>query len=136
MNFSFYRHLKLDGDLAPAMTPAGTPLHFTTNGQTLAPFFVADPGPSRDATRRTISMSDGTSPASCSVRSTPAWPTAPVTTASRSSTWSGTRRRLRATHSSLPRTDRISPDWRSRGLLSERERVAIRDAAEKARGEL
>ena len=33
-------------------------------------------------------------------------------------------------------TDRISLDWRSRGLLSERERVAIRDAAEKARAEL
>ena len=43
MNFSFYRHLKLDGDLAPAMTPAAAPLHFTTGGHTLAPFFVADP---------------------------------------------------------------------------------------------
>jgi DUF1680 family protein len=40
---SFYRHMKLDGDLAPAMTPAGSPLRFTTNGHTLAPFFVADP---------------------------------------------------------------------------------------------
>lgn len=40
---SFYRHLKLDGDLARAMTPAGAPLHFTTGGHTLAPFFVADP---------------------------------------------------------------------------------------------
>jgi hypothetical protein len=43
MKFSFYRHLKLDGDLAPAMTPAGAPMHFTAGGQTLAPFFVADP---------------------------------------------------------------------------------------------
>ena len=33
-------------------------------------------------------------------------------------------------------TDRISLDWQGRGLLSERERVAIRDAAEKARAEL
>jgi hypothetical protein len=33
-------------------------------------------------------------------------------------------------------TGAISLDWRSRGLLSERERVAIRDAAERARGEL
>jgi DUF1680 family protein len=40
---SFYRHLKLDGDLAPAMTPGAAPLHFTTGGHTLAPFFVADP---------------------------------------------------------------------------------------------
>ena len=43
MDFSFYRHLKLDGDLAPAMTPGAAPLHFTTGGHTLAPFFVADP---------------------------------------------------------------------------------------------
>jgi hypothetical protein len=43
INVSFYRDLKLDGDLARAMTPAGSPLHFTTNGYTLAPFFVADP---------------------------------------------------------------------------------------------
>jgi DUF1680 family protein len=40
---SFYRYLKLDGDLAPAMTPAGPRLHFSTNGYTLAPLFVADP---------------------------------------------------------------------------------------------
>jgi hypothetical protein len=33
-------------------------------------------------------------------------------------------------------TDRISQDWRSRGLLSERERVAIREAAAKARAEM
>jgi DUF1680 family protein len=43
LSLSFYRHLKLDGDLAPAMTPAAAPLHFTTGGFTLAPFFVADP---------------------------------------------------------------------------------------------
>jgi DUF1680 family protein len=43
LNVSLYEHLKLDGDLAPAMKPAEKPLHFTTNGYTLAPFFVADP---------------------------------------------------------------------------------------------
>lgn len=43
LNFSFYRHMKLDGDLAPAMTPVDDPLFYTTNGHTLAPFFVADP---------------------------------------------------------------------------------------------
>jgi DUF1680 family protein len=43
INVSFYRHLKLDGDLAPAMTPGAAPLHFATGGHTLAPFFVADP---------------------------------------------------------------------------------------------
>jgi hypothetical protein len=40
---SFYRHAKLDGDLVGAMTPGDKPLHFTTQGLTLAPFYVADP---------------------------------------------------------------------------------------------
>ena len=43
---SFYRHLKLDGDLRSAMTPSGKPMHFETNGFTLAPFYVSDPDPS------------------------------------------------------------------------------------------
>jgi hypothetical protein len=42
---SLYRHMKLDGDLAAAMTPAGEPMHFVTNGLTLAPFHIADPVP-------------------------------------------------------------------------------------------
>ena len=51
IKLSFYQHVKLDGDLAPAMTPGQAPLHFTTGGYTLAPFFVADP--SADAESRT-----------------------------------------------------------------------------------
>src|SRR4030095_2686944 len=43
--FSFFRSLKLDGDFSRAMTPAGKPLHFTTSGRTLAPFYIADPEP-------------------------------------------------------------------------------------------
>ena len=43
---SLYRHFKLSGDFAAGMTPvAGKPLHFSFNGQALAPFFVADPNP-------------------------------------------------------------------------------------------
>jgi len=41
----FYRHVKLDGDLAPAMTPGDGPLRFTMSGLALAPFFVSDPIP-------------------------------------------------------------------------------------------
>jgi hypothetical protein len=37
--------VKLDGDLAPAMTSAGVANHFTTDKYTLAPFYVADPAP-------------------------------------------------------------------------------------------
>jgi DUF1680 family protein len=51
IRLSFYEHVKLDGDLAPAMTPGAPPLHFTTGGYTLAPFFIADP--SADAESRT-----------------------------------------------------------------------------------
>jgi hypothetical protein len=43
LKVSFYKDVKLDGDLAPAMTPGTSPLTFTTGGYTLAPFFVADP---------------------------------------------------------------------------------------------
>jgi hypothetical protein len=43
IDLSLYRFVKLDGDLAAAMTPGAAPLHFTTGGYALAPFFVADP---------------------------------------------------------------------------------------------
>ncbi len=43
LKVSLYRHMKLDGSLAPAMAPSGDPLTFTTNGLTLKPFYVADP---------------------------------------------------------------------------------------------
>jgi DUF1680 family protein len=44
INVSLYKHFKLPGDFAAAMTPvADKPLHFTYDGQTLAPFFVSDP---------------------------------------------------------------------------------------------
>ena len=45
LEVGFYRHMKLDGDLARAMTPGEGALHFVTNGLTLAPFFVSDPVP-------------------------------------------------------------------------------------------
>jgi len=53
IKLSFYGQMKLDGDLAPAMAPGAAPLHFTTGGYTLAPFFVADP--SADAESRATS---------------------------------------------------------------------------------
>jgi hypothetical protein len=44
INVSLYKNFKLTGDFASGMTPVpGKPLHFTFNGQTWAPFFVADP---------------------------------------------------------------------------------------------
>jgi hypothetical protein len=134
LNFSFYRSLKLDGDLAPAMTPAGKPLHFTTNGRTLAPFFVADPGPSETSPyhlyfrRHEPTVVFGSIDSGVANRSRDdgftfldvVWSEAPF-----------------ASHAQLLAvTERISADWRSRGLLGEREGAAIREAAEKARAEL
>jgi hypothetical protein len=43
LEVSFYRHMKLDGDLAPAMTPTDRPMYFTTQDLELAPFWVSDP---------------------------------------------------------------------------------------------
>ena len=44
IDFSLYKHYKLTGDFASGMAPvADRPLHFSTNGQTLAPLFEADP---------------------------------------------------------------------------------------------
>jgi hypothetical protein len=46
IDVSLYKHFRLTGDFASGMTPvADKPLHFTSNGQTWAPFFVADPQP-------------------------------------------------------------------------------------------
>jgi DUF1680 family protein len=43
LEMAFYRYLRLDGDLAPALEPAVGTLRFTTQGQMLFPFFEADP---------------------------------------------------------------------------------------------
>src|SRR5262249_2201502 len=49
INVSLYKNFKLSGDFASALTPVSDkPLHFTANGQTLAPFFVSDPGQGRE----------------------------------------------------------------------------------------
>ncbi|ULR55876.1 glycoside hydrolase family 127 protein [Streptomyces deccanensis] len=40
--FSFYEDFTLRGDLADAVRPEGRPLHFTTHGLTLAPFFAGN----------------------------------------------------------------------------------------------
>jgi DUF1680 family protein len=44
INVSLYKHYKLSGDFGAGLTAvAGKPLHFSADGRTLAPFFVADP---------------------------------------------------------------------------------------------
>lgn len=46
LDVSLYRHYRLAGDFASAMTPVeGKALHFLHDGRVFAPFFVADPQP-------------------------------------------------------------------------------------------
>jgi hypothetical protein len=134
INFTFYRYFKLDGDLGAAMTPAAKPMHFTTNGQTLAPFYIADPEPATTAPyhlyvrRHEPSIVFGSIDTGVMNRSRKdgltfldvVWGEAPF-----------------ASHAQfLSVLDRISADWRGQGLLSEQESTVVRDAAEKARAEL
>jgi hypothetical protein len=53
LEVEFFRYLKLDGDLAAAMEATDRPLHFATQGLSLAPLYVADPAspPSPPATQ-------------------------------------------------------------------------------------
>jgi DUF1680 family protein len=134
LNFSFYRYMKLDGDISPAMTPAGKPLHFTTNGYTLAPFFVADPDPgatqpyhlyvrrrepmvvfgSIDSGVANTARADGFTFLDV------VWNEAPF-----------------ASHAQfVAAVEKAATEWRGHSLLSASERQTIMDAAEKARGEL
>ncbi|MGX7672143.1 beta-L-arabinofuranosidase domain-containing protein [Plantactinospora sp. DSM 117369] len=43
--FTFFPAVKLDGDLGRAIQPTGTPMHFTTHGYLLAPYYISDPVP-------------------------------------------------------------------------------------------
>ncbi|WP_432967262.1 beta-L-arabinofuranosidase domain-containing protein [Dactylosporangium sp. CA-233914] len=44
-DLTFYRELKLNGDLASSIKPTGAPMQFTTHGYTLRPYYVSDPVP-------------------------------------------------------------------------------------------
>jgi hypothetical protein len=45
LEFGFYQDFTLSGDLTHAITPAGAPMTFRTNGYTLAPFYNEDANP-------------------------------------------------------------------------------------------
>ena len=128
IDFSFYKHLKLGGDLAPAMAPGAKPMHFTTNGQTLAPFYVADPDPAVTSPyhlyvrRHEPSVVFGSIDSGVPNRARPdgftfldvLWDQAPFPSQGQF----------------LAVLDSVSADWRGRGLLTDVERANIRQAAE------
>jgi uncharacterized protein len=134
LNFTLYKHVKLDGNLGPALTPAGKPMHFMCNGYTLAPFFVADPDPSAAVAyhvyvRRhepTIVFGSKDSGAPNSPRDDGftlldrVWSEAPF-----------------ASHAQfLAVVNRIAEEWRNRGLLSPNQQQAVTEAARQARSDL
>ena len=134
INFSFYKYLKLNGDLAPAMTPAGKPMHFSTNGQTLAPFYIADPDPAMTSPyhlyvrRHEPAVVFGSIDSGVPNRARPdgftfldvLWAEAPFASQTQF----------------LSVLDTVSTDWRGRGLLTGAELTAIRQAAEQAGADL
>src|SRR5262249_48136234 len=44
-DLSFFRSLKLNGDLASSIQPTSVPMFFSTQGYTLAPYYISDPTP-------------------------------------------------------------------------------------------
>ena len=130
LKFSFYKYLKLDGDLAAAMTPAGKPLHFTTNGQTLAPFYVADPGAGATSPYHIYVRRHEPSVVFGAVDSGVTNSARPDGFTLLDAVWAEAPFASQANF--LTVLDRICTDWRRDGLLTDREQTAIRDAAQKA----
>lgn len=126
LEFGLYKDFTLSGDLSHAIQPvAGTPMTFTTNGVTLAPFYNGDTSPyhayfhrvepkvvfgSVDSGVPNHARDDGLTFLDV------LWADAPFATVGR----------FRATVTEL------ADDWRQRGLLTQAERDAIVAAAHRA----
>jgi DUF1680 family protein len=135
ISVSLYKHFKLTGDFHSAMTAvADKPLHFTYNGQTLAPFFVADP------------QAGDTRPYHMYVRrQEPAIVFGNVDTGVANSkrddgvtfldaVWSGAPF---ANHSRfVAAVERVAREWRAAGLMTEAEQKATVQAARRAQKDL
>ena len=131
---SLYRYMKLDGDVAAAMTPAHGPLQFTHDGHTLAPFFVSDPQlgttqPYHVYFRREEpqvvfgSVDAGVANASRDGGATlldDVWAAAPF----------ANQRQF------IAQVERVSGEWRSAGRLSQADADAVLSAARRAEREL
>lgn len=128
-NFSFYKDLKLDGQLTTAITPAGGGT-YTTNGHTLRPLYVGDSQRHHIYYRRyepTVvfgSVDSGVQnyqhePDGATLLDA-IWDNAPF-----------------ANHGEfMSVVARVSGDWRKRGLLTQAERTAIVEAADRAEQDL
>jgi hypothetical protein len=135
INVSLYKNFKLSGDFASGLTPiADKPLHFTFNGQTLAPFFVSDPqaGPSQPYhmyVRRhepTVVFGSVDSAVSNSKRDDG--------TTFLDAVWTGAPF---ADHAKfVAAVERVATEWRSAGRLTDAEQSSIVQAARRAERDL
>ncbi|BCB73688.1 hypothetical protein GCM10022251_77240 [Phytohabitans flavus] len=133
---SFYRDLKLDGDLASSIKPTEVAMHYTTHGYTLAPYYIADPVPGefnayhpyvRRVEPEVVFGSFGSGVPNDEVRDENGetfldrvWAQAPF-----ASHWQF-----------LHRVQQVSAQWVTAGRHTEEQRQAILDAAAQARRDL
>jgi DUF1680 family protein len=124
-DLSFYKDFTLKGDLSRAITPTSTPMTFTTNGYTVAPFYINDTSPYHAYfTRSEPEIVFG------SVDSGVANPKGDDGLTFLDKVWAEAPFR---TKGSFVRTvDRISADWTDAGRFTREQRAAIVAATAKA----
>lgn len=144
LEFGFYARLKLDGDLAAAVAPAGEPLRFTSNGHTLAAFHIADPavtGMTRSGDGRQREAGETRPYHLYFRRSEPAVVFGSVDSGVANPAGDDGLTFLDVVWSEAPFPDharfvetveRVATEWRASGRLGEKERAAIVDAARRA----
>jgi DUF1680 family protein len=131
---SLARHIRLDGDFAAALTPAGQPGHFRLGNHDLVPFWVADP---QDGNTRPYHMYVrryeprvvfGT------VDTGVANPSAPNGLTFLDALWDHAPFASHADFTAA--VDQVATEWQSTGLLTDSDRIAILNAAGSAESDL
>jgi hypothetical protein len=127
--------VKLSGDFASAMTPvADKPLHFTFNGQTLAPFFVSDPQQGQTQPYHMYVRRHEPSIVFGSVDSEVANKTREGGVSFLDAVWAGAPF---ADHAKfMAAVERTASEWRSAGQLTDAEQTSIVEAARRAERDL
>jgi len=134
INVSLYKNVKLSGDFASAMTPvADKPLHFTFNGQTLAPFFVSDPQPGQTQPYHMYVRRHEPAIVFGSVDSEVANKTHEGVTFL-DAVWAGAPFQDHSTF--MAAVERTASEWRSAGQLTDAEQRSIVEAARRAERDL
>ncbi|HJX75873.1 MAG TPA: hypothetical protein VJ247_05915, partial [Gaiella sp.] len=135
IDVSLYKHFRLNGDFASALTPiADKPLHFTANGRTLAPFFVADPQAGQTQPYHVYVRRDEPVIVFGSVDSGVANKTRDDGVSFLDAVWAGAPF---ADHGRfMQAVERAAADWRTSGQLTQAEQSAVVQAARRAEREL